>query len=365
MSLTKFKNDPKTKFLANRFEKTVSIALEKVAGHLRDPQEYPLPADANSVERTVYNLLLAVPERKRDKFIDKYKGNLQASSTKRQQLYGDLAAIDIRATASVNEQVKKIVVPASKKISEADSVRLRSYFTTKPVTPANPKKTITAKLKQPAQVVTPGGKLVFNLLSLTCDKTSEVRKDEISVAGFAIDSLGVTQEKAPFFAGDFKKGDTIPFDVNTGQLFSFDIAPDSTGIVFPLSTTVGLFLVEKDLVGDKENKLSKVFFALSLLMTTIAGVIVTVGIAGGPFSLAAWIICMSLSMLFGFVAGNIIPLMTDDVSSEAVDVLVLEAPANIGEQFNRTLSFELFNLRQGLLDGKPGKYTANIRWEVF
>src|SRR5690349_2240738 len=102
---TPLNSEAKLQFLQKRFKDTIMIAAEKAAGHLLDPQSYPLPAGKN-LERAFYDVAMALPSRKRDNFSDKYKAAVNASDAQRKQKYGDLHAVDLRSNKTIAEQVK-------------------------------------------------------------------------------------------------------------------------------------------------------------------------------------------------------------------------------------------------------------------
>ena len=84
------------------------------------------------------------------------------------------------------------------------------------------------------------------------------------MGAFATDAAGVNSDKAPFFVGKFKKGESVAVGAQ-GNLFSFAIDGGSVGGEFPLTFIAGLLLVEADLIHNKDfgNKLAAVFSLLT------------------------------------------------------------------------------------------------------
>jgi hypothetical protein len=61
---------------------------------------------------------------------------------------------------------------------------------------------------------------------------------------------------------------------------------------------------------------------------------------------------------------RVLAYFADDFSDLTTDELIFDVQPNVGEVFNRTLNFELFNAAGLTFDAAPGKYTANVKWEV-
>lgn len=96
-----------------RTSKSIDIALERVVAHNENPKLYPLPSNSKSIERALHRLFETLPRKNKNDLIDKVNPTLKASSTKRSQIYGDLADVDFRSSVSVVDQVKTKPVPGS------------------------------------------------------------------------------------------------------------------------------------------------------------------------------------------------------------------------------------------------------------
>jgi hypothetical protein len=352
------KNNPKLQFLQNRFNLTVLLAVEKAALHVKNPQQYPLPAAGKkTVERAMVNVVKALPERKQEKFLKKLKPALEASAAQRRQKYGDLAAVNLKSNKPLAEQVRDMPVADNMKMTETE---LEGYYSQ--VFPGKrfPRNKPAAKKPVPRQAAV-ATKLDFIVNSLTCTTTNDVRKDEISLGAFATDALGNESEKAPFFISKFKKGETVSLGANA-NLFSFSIKDGSVGGEFPQTFVAGLFLVEADIIQNV-----KLGEALTILFSSLAPLLmaITVALIFIPgVNIAAAVLLSFITVIVGILGHYILPMMIDDFSVAVTDTLVLEAPPAIGETFVRSLPLKIERTIVGELGSNRGVYTANARWVV-
>ncbi len=349
------KSNTKLQYLQKRFNDTVMLVAEKVAAHLLSPQSYPMPGGKN-LERALYDVAMALPKRKRENFADKFKASVNASDAQRKQKYGDLHAVNLRANKAIADQVKALPVEDKMKFTETD---VKTFFSKYSF--VNPKKSggkILGKTRakvQPQQASVDATQLQFIVDSLTCIKTNDIRKDEISLGGFAVDNFGVENDKAPFSVGEFKKTDTVGLGANAA-LFSFSIDGGSTGIVFPATFVAGIFLVEADLIHNAELG-AKLAFLFSLMGSVMIAVSIgLVFVPGGiPFAIAGLFIAGGFSLLGHYI----IPVMIDDFSFAITDTLTLEGPLAVGDTFNRSLATEI---NSTIFNVVKGSYTAAARW---
>lgn len=346
-------SNPKLQFLEKRFNDTIMIAAEKAAAHLLIPQSYPLPAGKN-LERALYEVAIALPKRKRDNFTDKFKAAVNASNAQRKQKYGDLHAVDLRNNRSIAEQVRDLPVEDKYKFTEEDA---KTMIPKKNVVKTKlPAKLIKDKVK-PQQASVDATTLQFIVDSLTCGKTNDIKKDEINLGAFATDNFGTASDKAPFFIGKFKKGETVSLGGNA-TLFTFSIDGGSTGIVFPATFVAGIFLVEADLIHNVElgEKLATLFSVLGLTILVAGFVLLFTTGPAGPMLL---IISLLVSLGFELLGHYIIPVMIDDFSLAATDTLVLDAAPAVGDTFNRSLAL---TIDSSFLGFQRGSYSAAARW---
>jgi hypothetical protein len=338
--------DTKLDFLKDRMKKIVDLSLERVVAHNEKPQDYPLPAESKSLERALNKMFKALPKKNQKRVIEAVNKTLKAPADQRKRIYGDLAEVNFRSSVSMVEQAKIKPVPSALKFTETDLNEIRGKLKRNPVKPP--------KLRQPAQVAE-ATEMSFIVNNLTCNKPSDLRKDEVSLAGFAVDNLGAELELAPFFVGDFKKGDTLALGGN-GRVFNFKLTEGE----FPKTFIAGLLLVEKDLLRNSDFVTGLIQFCLiasAALMAITVGMFI-VAVAGGPASAALFIGALAASMLLG-MSSLILAKMLDDFSTVAVDTLTFDAPVPPGTTFGRTFSFEfgIFGIGERL-----GKYEAAATW---
>lgn len=363
--LSTLEAQPKIKHLEKRIKDTIEISLERTVAHFKNPGAYPLPADSKSVERAMYDLMKLLPDRKRKKFIEKYEAGLADGTAKRKQLYGDLEAVDFKSSKSIADQVKEKKVATNMLIDEADYTLYKTIIKQAAVKkPAIQTRKAISTVAAPAATA-PGAKLVFTVTDMTCSRTSEVRKDEVSLGAFFIDATGTQVSVKPFFVGDFKKGDTISLG-EAGKLADFDLG-DSVGAEFPQTFIASMFLLEKDLLRDSKvvRAIGIVLFAIQAAAAVVGTVCFVIFLASkiyvfGAISLIAAIVGLSATAIL-----KILAFISDDFSDTVSDILLFDAAPGVGEVFNRTANFSLFNALGGIGDTRAGKYAANIKWEVF
>jgi hypothetical protein len=315
----------------------------------------------------VYNIFASLTDRKQRKIFDRIKSNLQASAAKRQQLYGDLASVNFNSPKTITEQVTAMAVPQNLKLTQEDLDKINAAAHAQIATPkktgySTGKKTGYSTGKSPvkakAAAVVANPTLAFFVDSITCQKTSEIRKDEITINGFASDSNNLQQNAPSFFSADFKKGDNAT--VNK-RLFNFILDGGSVGT--DVTFAAGMFLVEKDLMHntDLARKLEVFFVVLGAAFVAIGAAILIIGLAGGPVTVAMMLIAFTAGLFFQFIGTHVFGVIADDFSTSASDSITLAPPFTIGDRFDRSLSFEVDNFGGDLT---PGKYTAAVHWEV-
>ena len=93
---------------------------------------------------------------------------------------------------------------------------------------------------------------------------------------------------------------------------------------------------------------------MMIALMSITMVLFVVGIAGGPVTLAAFLVALGGAFVMGTIS-MVMRIMRDDISGCGGDVLLLEAAVAPGTTFDR----DPFTLDIG--DYK-GKYEVDIRW---
>lgn len=324
------------------------LAAEKVAGHLLHPQSYPLPpANKKSVETALYDVVMALPKRKRDDFTEEFKKSLNSGADQRKQKYGDLAGVNLGSRQPVADQVKNIPVSNDMKFSEAETRAIQEQFL------ADKRKKAGTNPVPRAAVAT---RLDFIVDSLTATEITDNRKDEISLGAFAIDASGTETNKDPFFISKFKKGETVSLGAK-GNLFNFSLDAGSTGGTFPATFVAGLFIIEKDWIHNKDlaKKLTVLFTSIGLVVMIVGCVLLALPGVGTLLGIIVFVIGGILFILgkdiFRFSA-------VDDIGVPVTDSLVFDAPPGPGETISRTIKLTTVPF-DGFISGD---YTANIRW---
>lgn len=337
--------DTKLDWIKDRLKKTVDMALERVIAHNENPEYYPLPADPKSLERALHKLFEALPRKNKKDTIERVNKTLKAGRDARTRIYGDLVDINFRSTAPVVQQVKTKPVPANLKLTQADITEVRSRLKLPPVV-----KSQKPLKPTPAQAVE-AIELGFEIVSLTCITPNDIRKDEVNIAGVGIDNLGEETQVAPFFVGDFKKGETLALG-GQGKIVNFKLAVGE----FPKTFFAAIFLIEKDWLRNSDfvNGLIVLFAAVSAALAALSLTLLIVGLAGGPITAALLGAVIGASVIFG-LARSVVQRMTDDISFPNGDTLVLDAPVAPGTTFDR----DALDLAPGV---SRGQYQAAIRW---
>lgn len=348
---------PKLHLVTDRVNGAINLAMEKVVAHQQNPQQYPLPSDPKSLERRLHNFYSKLPNRKQKKMAEKASAVMKKTTAQRTQIYGDMMAVNLKSPVSIVQQAKAIAPPANFKLTAAEITNLKRKIGIPAAIPkttaAKAAKKVPGRRPVPAQVA-PATDLNFFIDNLTCDKKSELGKDEISLAGIGVDAAGNTTELAPFFVGKFKKGETVFVGKNP---FNFKLDP----ALFPQTFSVGLFIVEADLLHDPDvvRALLLVCAAAIAAFLTLAAVLMVVALAGGPE-----LVVLFLAALVGAVAGavalRVVLLLADDLSDCSFDSLTFDAPVEPGKQFDRTIAIK--GVFIGTRDSFNGKYQATLHW---
>ena len=362
---------PKLPLYTGRLKHTVDLALIKAIAHHKNAAQNPLPPDPKSLERALYNVFKAITKRKQDDAAARF--NNVMSAAQRTSVYGDLGQVNFGSVVSVVDQVKALPLPVNMLFSEADVADLDQQLKVNGAI----KGSYTQMLKNmvqaagnsapgrfgrekpvPQQAVT-ATKLAFSAVSATCIKPNDVRKDETNLAVATVDGVGAALNAGPFFVGEFKKGDTINLGA-AGQLFTFDIA----NLTFPASFPVSIFMVESDLISNAElvRKLSIALAVTAAALMAASVTILVVGLAGvvtAPAAVVALVATMTAAIVLGLAGNIVLPLLADDISECATDVLILDTPVDPEKQFDRTLAVGGFG-RYG-----RGDYNVTLRWTAL
>lgn len=328
--------DKKIDGIRSRFNDMINISIEKAAAHFEDPSAYPLSADNRTIERAFYNLLEALPRIRRNKVIDKINETLKAGIENRTASYGNLANVNFKSAVPISEQVKSFLIPAEMKITEEESHKLLDKVK---------ERHIKKSLPRPQQVGAAASKLSLVLNSITCLKTDDVKKDELSVAGFILDPLANKIDIVQFDAGKFKEGDVVPFNRSLAEVTIISN--------FPESYSASLFLVERDLISNPEIT-DKIKILMAAIGYTLTGLSVVICIAAPVLS---WVI-FGIGV-FSMFARYFLPLLNDDISLVSEDVLTLAEKVDVGDTFERNVNISGPNT----IAQFDGIYSLSFKWE--
>lgn len=339
-------------------ENAVNLAFEKAVAHIDDPAKYPLPSDRKSVERAFFNFLQTLSKGDRKRAIEQVDKTRKASPSQRAAIYKNLVDLDLRSKVPIAEQAAAMKHDDSLKFSEAEVEEVLKKVSRMAAKPTRTASTQASTAKARAAVPrggVPARKVTFLVDRLTCNKTDDLRKDEISIAGFGFDTNGTELSLSPLYVGKFKDGESVQLGAS-GRLFSFDI--DDT--VASQSFTAAIFVIEDDLIKDEDRviKLSRLLFAITAAM----GVIATGFLIGSffyPGLFPVYLAVLLTGSILGFAANRIVPMMGPDISISVNDTLLVEKKLDAGDEFARE-----FTMDESLFIGPEyrGSYTASVRW---
>lgn len=337
--------EAKLNLARDRAQNAVLLSVEKAVAHFENPSMYPLPPGGENIERVFYDVLNLLPKNRRKKVVEKVNETLKASPQTRAQRFKDIVNMDFKSSLPIVEQVKAKAVPAELKFTEEETNHLHLlYRFEKPAVKTN-------GTPVPRQAVS-SNNVGFFVDNLKCLNPDDVYKDEINLAGFAIDTAGNRTELAPFFVGKFRKDETVLLNGNS-KLFTLpiDSAQDTQNFL------AGLFIVEKDLISNEElvEKLSLLFALIGIACLAIG--LTLLFVPPVPFLVPAILIIASVPM--NFMAHYFIPLMGDDISLAVTDTLTFDGKLDVGSTFERSLTIgKGFDINSTF----DGKYTAAARW---
>jgi hypothetical protein len=243
--------DPKLKAVAARAAHLLELAFEKAAAHDERPSKYPLPDGASSAEARAYQVLKDLPLVRRRALKKALMASVEASAPARQRKFADLAVVDLKSKTALMDQVKKLPIPASVRMTAQDidraSKSIASFFL-----PAR-------RQGRAAGVHT---KLIARIREIKCVEASkqfEIGKDEISVSAVILDDLGNVTVPVPLKAGRFEKGDVLALQ---HDVYTFNLE----GGVFPKTFAVLYAVNEDDVFGAFEKTVFRALVGIVLLL---------------------------------------------------------------------------------------------------
>jgi hypothetical protein len=315
--------------LATRTSRTLEIALERVVANAANPREYPLPPSANSLERLIKRLYDRAPADRREQVSRRLLPRARAGRAARATQLGSLAAVDLKAPTSVLDQVAALGPNLSvdlpiKDISDILKVELADLLA--PPGPPSGIKTVRA-----------------SLTGLRCIETTDYEpgRDEIGMAGIAIDNLGKMTQIGPIAIGSFDKNLTVaPIDGDLRVLHTFDATQGNA----PRGLAIVPFLSEVDLPEAAGT--------LATLISIISAVLAKSGIlvpASGGSALIVVLIALT-------VFAALVTLALLSVNE------VLSPNANLVIETNDSTSLGEFASTEFTFTGRGGEYLGFFRW---
>lgn len=237
--------DPKLKSIAKRVLNTLCVEAEKAVAHHAEPGTYKLSADANSVEAILLARFKTLSATKQQAAATLALASVRAPLERRQALYGDIGALDLKTATTVEAQVRALPFPAALRL-QADYVQTHSMVHGQILVPQPSAAPITRDgLKPQAN----HSKLEFRIHRVRCvDETNPEwpGDDEIALAGVSVDESGDTKKITEFMVRD-------DFDDGEQKVYSppkqFTFFSLLEGTTWPKSYAVTLILAEKDMGG--------------------------------------------------------------------------------------------------------------------
>ncbi len=197
-------SDPRIQAIADRAARAAELAVERVAANAMDPNTYPLPRDPRSLERLLKSVIDSLPAVKRQEIFARAQPGVRASAAARRSRFGDLAAVDLRASPSVTEQVRAIALPPNLRIPDRELPALAEKLKRQFFPPI---------ITQPTAAAT-ATKMDLFVTSATCSEPTahESGADEIVATGILINEQGVVSNTNAIELGQFNAGTSRAFN---------------------------------------------------------------------------------------------------------------------------------------------------------
>jgi hypothetical protein len=356
--------DPKLKAITKRALKTLQLAAEKAIAHHAYPVRFPLTEEASSAERLFLSRFKQLTPAKQQAAAIRVMERVTAPEAQREDLYGDLARVNLQAATPVAVQAKALGLPEALKFPVSHLANLTDID--KIVVPhpvlVVPAQNGARSPQQPSQQVTSQSvtdKLEFRIHKVRCiDDTGqlEIGADEILLGGIKVDESGETGKIAEFTVrNDFKDGVQQTY-APPRRFTSFDL---TEGTSFPKSYFVTPVLAERD-SGGFATFLDQLYDAvdtmvLSLIATAVGGAI------GSTIPGLGTIVGAAVGFAVGKLIGWIIGMFNDDVFP------VHPAIAVTISSLNARWSGGLTDSPEGIItyEGHGGTYQLTYDWRVF
>ena len=334
-------SDPRIQAIADRAARAAELAVERVAANAMDPDTYPLPRDPRSLERLLKSVIDSLPAVKRQEIFARAQPGVRASAAARRSRFGDLAAVDLRASPSVTEQVRAIALPPNLRIPDRELPALAEKLKRQFFPPIITQPTAAATATKMDPFVT----------SATCSEPTahESGADEIVATGILINEQGVVSNTNAADLGQFNAGTSRAF--SNLSLRSFDL---STG-AFPKLVAFAPIVLEKD-----HAKLADVLSAIAIALSTIGFAVAIGGLAtGNPIVLLIGALAEVLGGLLTVISLLLLDeiLVTDELFGVAIQALG-PAPGLLA-----TTDVSLRG-RQNVFGQRHGAYTLSFNYTL-
>lgn len=340
--------DPKIKAIAKRALRELQIEAEKAVAHHAEPANYSLPRDPKSNEQLFLSRFKQLNQTKQQAAVVKAMASVKASEAERKNFYGDLAAVDLRTNIAVEEQARKLALPANLKFPMSHLTNL-SQLQSQVLTP-HPIKGLT-----PQQTT---DKLELRIHKVKClDETNPefFGDDEIALGGISVDETGDTKKIPQFTVSN-------SFDDGEQKVYSppkrFTYFNLREGATFPKSYCVTLVLAEIDMGGFGDflsnvwDKVSKKVLELissavgTAVNTVVAGLGNIVGVA------VAWVVDKFIDWLIGLFGDDVFKPYTVCVN---IPSLKARWPGNKTDSPEGVITYK----------GYGGSYQVVFDWRLF
>lgn len=299
--------DPKLLKLITRVAREMELSIEKVAANHAQPTAFPLPDRPNSTEQILAARFKALPQEFKTKAGVAAMSRINAPAAARKEQLGDLAAVNLKTSVSVGEQVRAMPLPAALKFTAADLTKMTGAS----VAVAGAAGVNVALAGAPGvSSILPGTigaailpkltKLELRLHKVECvEETRELGKDEFILGGLVVSVAGKTRPVPSFSVGSFHSGGKVNF-TPPRSFATFDL---NEGTASPKVVHAVLAAAEDDPGGGLpkfiNDLVQKVKEKVSAALVGAA-----VGLAGGPLGII-------IGAAVGFVIGKVFSFLKD------------------------------------------------------
>ena len=349
----------KLELIQNRVLQSIELTFAKVALHISDPQQFPIPSNSQTLEQAVKKYVNKLPEDEKNYFIAQGKAIAQSPSASRISRYGDLSSIPFDKPASIIDQVKTMPLPNTMKFDENDKNEI--YRRNKHIRDLEATNDKPERVPRGAQPKT----LRLSIDRLHCIDPQDVRKDEIQVNGFTVSAINQLLDVNTIELGKFKSGDDIAINKT---IIDFDLREAN---VFPQRFFTGLFLIDKDSKKDDEKLQAKIdlhanISAYALALADVFGAVaiaLVFTVAVEAIIITGWVLfaLASIFAIYSTVFGHFLPqLRLSEVSNQISDAFSFDLQTLAPGQFEiRKFDVDLVGSK---FEKMTGKYELSLKW---